>query len=109
MKKIFLITSTMAMLLLSGCTTTGPKTTADISQKGAEVAIATAEARYNEAKKEGIAWRKTHEIIAKAKEMAKESKFKEAIALAETAKLESDTAIQESSEYQKAVNEAVIK
>jgi len=108
MKKIVLLISTIALLLLCGCTTT-PNAPSEVSQKGAEMAIAAAEARYAEAIHANIAWRKTHEIIAKAKEMTKAAKYKEAIDLANRAKLESDTAFQESAEYDKTWQSAVIK
>lgn len=108
MKKIFLLISTITMLLLSGCTTT-PDTPMEATQQNAQKAIAAAEARYAEAIHAHVAWRKTHEFIAKAKEMAKVAKYKEAIDLADRAKLESDIAFQESAEYDKSWPDAVIK
>jgi len=108
MKKIVLIIGTLTMLFLCGCTTT-PDAPMEVSQKSADKAIATAEARYDEAKKAGIAWRKTHEFIAKAKVMSKEAKYQEAIDLANRAKLESDIALQESAEYDKTWQAVVVK
>jgi len=108
MKKIALLIGTITLLLLCGCTTT-PNAPMEATQQNAEKAIAAAEARYAEAMHVHIAWRKTHEFIAKAKAMLKEAKYKEAIDLANRAKLESDIAFQESAEYDKTWPDAVVK
>lgn len=108
MKKIVLFISTITMLLLCGCTTT-PNTPMEATQENAQKAIAVAEARYAEAIQVHIAWRKTHEFIAKAKVMSKEAKYQEAIDLANRAKLESDIAFQESAEYDKTWQAVVVK
>ena len=108
MKKVVLLISTITLLLLCGCTTT-PDTPMEATQQNAQKAIATAEARYAEAVHAHIAWRKTHEFIAKAKEMEKSAKYKEAIDLANRAKLESDIAFQESAEYDKTWQDVVVK
>ncbi len=108
MKRIVLLISTITLLLLCGCTTT-PNAPMEATQQNAEKAIAVAEARYAEAIKAHIAWRKTHEFIAKAKAMSKEAKYQEAIDLANRAKLESDIAFQESAEYDKTWQAVVVK
>ena len=108
MKKTVLLIGTITLLLLCGCTT-NPDVPMEATQQNAQKAIAVAEARYAEAMHAHIAWRKTHEFIAKAKEMEKATKYKEAIDLANRAKLESDIAFQESAEYDKTWQDVVVK
>jgi len=104
MKKIFLGIGVIAMVLLSTA-----NASSEVSQQSADTAIATAEARYGEAVHANVAWRKTHEFIAKAKVMSKEAKYQEAIDLANRAKLEADLALQESAEYDKTWQAVVVK
>lgn len=109
MKKIFLITATLA-LLFSGCAQRSSEMMSEVSE--VDKAIASAEMKYNEAHKQKVAWQKTKSLIEKAKELAAEDdddKDKEALALANMAAYEADTAIAESLEADKTWQAAVPK
>jgi len=103
MKKLFLITATVA-LLFTGCSLTGMS-----APKNSAEAIAQAKVKYNMAHEQKIAWNKTKKLIAKAEKLAKEGKEKEAIAVANMAAYEADTAMAESKEFDKTWQSAVIK
>ncbi len=94
MKKLILI-STITVAFLTGCAGTGP------SVNGA---IQSAQKKYNEAHKQGVAWQHTKSLVAKAKKAAKE-----AIAYANKAAYEADTAMEQSKEYDKTWRSAMPK
>ncbi len=105
MKKI-LLSITVVALLMSGCANTSPSTqTAQITD--VKEAISTAETKYAEVHKQGIAWQKTKAKIKKAKEFAAAGKDKEALAQANEAIYEADQATMQSAEADKTWRSAV--
>lgn len=98
MKKLLLLATT-TLFLFSGCAQKGPDATSgmdDVSK-----AISLAEAKYNVVHKQEIAFQNTKSIIENAKKMLAEGKNKEALALANMAIYEADTALEESQEAEK--------
>jgi len=102
MKKLLLI-STITVAFLAGCAMTNP-----YAANGVDSAIANAQAKYNKAHKEIVAWKNTKKVLEKAKKLAK-SDPKKAIALANEAAYEADTALAQSAEFEKTWRAAVPK
>ena len=100
MKKLFLISIT-TLALLSGCAMKSPS-------NGVDAAIANAQMKYDKAHSEMVAWGKTKSLIVKAKKMAKKDPAK-AIALANEAAYQADTALAQSEEFEKTWQAAVPK
>ena len=100
MKKLFLISIT-TLALLSGCAMKSPSS-------GVDAAIANAQMKYDKAHSEMVAWGKTKSLIVKAKKMAKKDPAK-AIALANEAAYQADTALAQSEEFEKTWQAAVPK
>ncbi len=94
MKRLLLI-STITVAFLAGCAMNNPSATNSVDS-----AIANAQAKYNKAHSEMVAWGMTKKTIKKAKALAKTNPTK-AIALANEAAYEADTALAQSKEYEK--------
>jgi flagellar basal body L-ring protein FlgH len=102
MKKL-LLTSIIAVAFLSGCAMTSPSASNDVDS-----AIANAQMKYEKAHSEMVAWGKTKSLIKKAKKLAKTDP-KKAIALANEAAYQADTALAQSEEFEKTWQAAVPK
>ncbi len=100
MKKLFLISIT-TLALLSGCAMKSPSSDVD-------AAIANAQMKYDKAHSEMVAWGKTKSLIVKARKLAKKDP-KKAIALANEAAYQADTALAQSEEFEKTWQAAVPK
>jgi len=94
MKKLLLI-STISVAFFSGCAMNYPSASNNV-----DTAIASAQMKYNKAHKEMVAWGKTKSLIVKARALAKTSP-KKAIALANEASYEADTALAQSARFEK--------
>ncbi len=94
MKKLLLI-STITVAFFTGCAMTTPSASNNV-----DAAIASAQMKYNKAHQEMVAWKNTKPLLEKAKKLAKTSP-KKAIALANEAAYEADTAMAESAEFEK--------
>ncbi len=94
MKKLFLI-STITVAFLTGCVANSPS-----AMNSADSAIANAQAKYQKAHSQMVAWKFTKKEIEKAKKLAKTDP-KKAIALANEAAYEAQTALDESAEFEK--------
>lgn len=106
MKKVFLLITIAMTFLFTGCAGINGYSSSSEITNVAE-AISTAEAKYAVVHKEGIAWQKTKSRITKAKELAKQGKDKEALALANEAIYEADQAAMQSKEADKTWRNAV--
>ncbi len=102
MKKLLLI-STITVAFLTGCAMTNPYATNSVDS-----AIANAQMKYNKAHKEMVAWKNTKKVLEKAKKLAKTDP-KQAIALADEAAYEAQTALDQSAEFEKIWRAAVPK
>ncbi len=102
MKKLLLI-STITVAFLTGCAMTNPYATSAVDS-----AIANAQTKYNKAHEEMVAWKNTKKVLEKAKKMAKTNP-KKAIALANEAAYEADTALAQSAEFEKTWRASVPK
>lgn len=105
MKKL-LLSVTAAAFLFSGCATMNSYVSSDKNPTATEL-IKTAQMKYNQAHKEGVAWQKTKSLIVEAETMVKKSQEKKAIALANEAIYQADTAMAESREYDKTWQQTV--
>ncbi len=94
MKKLFLI-STVTIAFLAGCASNYPSATNSVDS-----AIANAQAKYQKAHDEMVAWKNTKKVLEKAKKLAM-SDPKKAIALANEAAYEAQTALDQSAEFEK--------
>ncbi len=94
MKKLLLI-SAVTVAFLAGCAMTNP-----YASNSVDSAIANAQAKYNKAHSEMVAWKNTKKILNKAKKLAK-SDPKKAISLANEAAYEAETALVQSAEFEK--------
>ncbi len=94
MKKLILI-STITVAFLAGCAMNNP-----YASNGVDSAIANAQAKYNKAHSQMVAWKNTKKVLEKAKKLAK-SNPKKAIALANEAAYEAQTALDQSAEFEK--------
>lgn len=106
MLKTVLLSTSAALLLLSGCAMSGPGSVKGVGEQNVYQAIEEAEQRYEDiGKVEGlIPWRHTKSHIKKAKEHVRK-----AVELANEAKYEADTAIAEAHEFEKTWPDAVPK
>jgi len=102
MKKLLLI-STITVAFLAGCAANYPMATNNVDS-----AIANAQVKYNKAHSEMVAWGTTKKRIEKAKALSK-SDPKKAIALANEAAYEADTALAQSAQYEKTWRASVPK
>ncbi|NOX15903.1 MAG: hypothetical protein GXP61_07765 [Epsilonproteobacteria bacterium] len=94
MKKLLLI-STITVAFLAGCAMTNP-----YASNSADSAIANAQAKYNKAHSEMVAWKNTKKILNQAKKLAKTDP-KKATALANKAAYQAQTALTQSAEFEK--------
>jgi hypothetical protein len=94
MKKLILI-STITVAFLAGCAGTSPSMSSD-GIGNVNQAIENAQMKYNEAHKQQVAWQHTKSLVEKAKKAAKE-----AIAYANKAAYEADTAMVQAAAYEK--------
>jgi len=103
MKKLLLI-STITVALFTGCAMKNQN--APISSTDVAAAIASAQTKYNLAHEEMVAWGKTKSLIVKAKKLAATDP-KKALALANEAAYQADTALAQSAEFEKTWRAAV--
>lgn len=106
MKKVLLSITVAATFLLTGCANMYSSSASDKSYGSSKMtdvkkAISTAQMKYDEVHKQGIAWQKTKAKIKKAKEFAKKGKDAEALAQANEAIYEADQAMIQSIEAEK--------
>lgn len=87
-----LIASALLTFSLAACAADG---TSGSAGGGAEAAIAAAKSAMKESDAAGASWRDTGKMIKKAEELAKNGKAEEAIKIANEAKMQSMTALEQ--------------
>jgi len=106
MKKALLYIAVVTTFLFTGCAgMNGYGASSEITD--VKQAISTAEAKYAEVHKQGIAWQKTKAKITKAKEFAAKGEDAKALAQANEAIYEADQAMIQSEEAEKTWRAAV--
>jgi uncharacterized protein YceK len=105
MKKLILSVAAAAFLF-SGCAQMNSNMSSTQGASAQEL-IKTAYVKYNQAHQEGVAWKETKSLIVDAEAMLKKSDDKKAIALANKAIYQADTAMAESREYDKTWRQTV--